>query len=190
MVNRIRKLERELRRLQKLVFYDELTGVLNRRGFKDEAEKAFRVVYPSARHQNRRTPMPVRFCILFTDIDNFKKINDTFGHEVGDKALKRIGAALRKTLRSEDLFGRWGGEEFVVALLWARAAQARMVAERIRRNIEQINLKVKNRRVPVTASIGIALHSREKDIFELIQTADKAMYRAKKLGKNRVFEFG
>lgn len=184
-----KEMVRELNALRKLVFYDELTGVLNRRGFRDEAEKAFRAVYPPARFRDRRSLLKLPFCVLFMDLDNFKHINDSFGHAVGDRVLKRTGVVLRKALRTEDLFGRWGGEEFVVALLGARVAQAHMVAERIRRNVQHMNLKVLGRRVPTTASIGLASHAKEKDLSELIRNADKAMYQAKKKGKNRVIEF-
>lgn len=186
-----RDMLRELNRLRKLVFYDELTGVLNRRGFMEEAQKAFRAVSFSRKHTERRAGLRIPFVVLFLDIDDFKKLNDTYGHDAGDRALKKVAALLKKNLRLQDIIGRLGGEEFVVALLGTRAETAHMVAERIRWDIHHGRFVAKGRRgIHVTASIGIAAHNGERDLNELIHNADEAMYRAKKKGKNRVIEFG
>lgn len=185
----ISKLKKEIDRLRKLVYYDELTGVLNRRGFKEEAEKVFRPAFSSSANGHRRGAVSIPFCILFMDLDNFKRVNDTFGHDVGDEVLKAMSKSLDDTLREHDIIGRWGGEEFIVALYGARVKTAQKIAERVRSAIEKINIKVGEKKIPVTASIGLASHSKEKDMFELVQNADKAMYQAKRRGKNRVIVF-
>ena len=182
-------MKKEIGRLRKLVYYDELTGVLNRRGFKEEAEKVFTPAFPSDANGHRRKAISMPFCVLFMDLDNFKRVNDTFGHDVGDEVLKAMSKALDNTLRENDIIGRWGGEEFIVALYGARVKTAQKIAERVRSAIEKININVGGKRVPVTTSIGLASHSKEKDMFELIQNADMAMYQAKHKGKNRVVAF-
>lgn len=173
----IKQLEKELARLQKLVFYDELTGIFNRRGFSEEAGKAFRAVSFSRIEIERRIGFQIPFSLLFIDLDDFKKINDTCGHEAGDKALKKVAQVLKTNLRSSDIFGRWGGEEFIVVLLGANANAAKNVAEKLRQDIEKTKL---------SASIGVVSYGKEKSLVKLIDFADKAMYRAKKKGKNRV----
>lgn len=185
----ILQLKKEIDRLRKLVYFDELTNVLNRRGFKEEAEKVFTPAFPSDANGHRRKAVSMPFCVLFMDLDNFKHVNDTFGHDVGDEVLKAMSKALDDVLREHDIIGRWGGEEFIVALYGVRVKTAQVIAERVRAAIEKIDIKVSDKRVPVTASIGLASHSKEKDIFELIQNADMAMYQAKRKGKNRVVVF-
>lgn len=185
----VSKLKKEIERLRKLVYFDELTGVLNRRGFKEEAEKVFRPAFSSEGNGHRRKAVPMPFCVLFMDLDNFKRVNDTFGHDVGDEVLRGMSKALNDTLRDDDIIGRWGGEEFIVALYGARVKTAQKIAERVRAAIERIKISVGGKRVPVTASIGLASHSKEKDMFELVQNADMAMYQAKRKGKNRVMVF-
>lgn len=183
-----RELLKELNRLRKLVFFDELTGVLNRKGFKEEADKAFLAVSYSRKHTERRAGFHIPFCILFIDLDDFKKVNDTMGHQAGDRVLKKMGALLRKSLRTRDIIGRWGGEEFVIALLGTRANTARMVADRLRWDIQHLLLSNRGKPFHITASIGVAPHNGERDLMELINKGDEAMYRAKKKGKNRVIE--
>lgn len=185
----ISKLKKEIERLRKLVYYDELTGVLNRRGFKEEAEKVFTPAFPSGANGHHRKAISIPFCVLFMDLDNFKRVNDTFGHDIGDEVLRAMSKALNDTLRENDIIGRWGGEEFIVALYGARVKTAQKIAERIRSAIEKINIKVGGKRIPVSASIGLASHNKEKDMFELVQNADMAMYQAKRKGKNRVVVF-
>lgn len=173
----IEKLETELEHLKKLVYYDELTGILNRRGFTEEAGKAFRAISFGRAAIERRIGFQIPFSVLFIDLDDFKKLNDTRGHEAGDKALKKVAEILRAGLRASDIFGRWGGEEFAVALLGANVDVAKNVAEKLRRDIVEAGL---------SASIGVASYQKEKSLAELIDFADKAMYQAKKKGKNRV----
>ncbi len=186
----IEQLEKELERLQKLVHYDELTDVLNRRGFKEEAEKAFRAVSFGRSTIERRIGFQIPFSIIFLDIDNFKKINDTYGHDAGDTVLQKVAGILHNRLRISDLFGRWGGEEFIIALLGANIETAKAVAEQLREGIEHLKIPFKGERLTVTASLGITEYNNEKDLSELINKADKAMYNAKQKGKNRVIVFG
>lgn len=181
----IQELEKELERLQKLVFYDELTGLLNRRGFETEALKMFQAISLGGQGAQLRQ-YRVPFAVLFLDIDNFKHINDSLGHAAGDQVLQHIATLLRTHLRTGDIIGRWGGEEFVAAFLGTPIEATRIVAEKVRAFIEKTPTEVEGTSVSVTASIGIAEYADDQDLFKLVDRADEAMYLAKTTGKNRV----
>ncbi|WP_456400452.1 GGDEF domain-containing protein [Persephonella sp.] len=151
--------------------YDPLTKVLNRRSFIG--------IYNSI--INRTDVFPASLMIM--DIDDFKKINDTFGHNIGDKVLKIIANAIRKNIRKNDLFVRWGGEEFIIFFPKTDVDQARIVAEKIRKLIGDIKF---DEGFNVTVSIGLTELKKGEYLVEVIKRADKALYRAKKNNKNRV----
>jgi diguanylate cyclase (GGDEF)-like protein len=173
--------------LEKLSGQDYLTGLANRRYFEQqlklELERACRLNHSST--------------VLLLDIDDFKLINDKFGHLEGDKALKNLALVLNNTLREVDLPARFGGEEFIVLLPETTIKQARIVAEKIRESISQIRIIGRKGTISFTVSIGMAgteqLHEFEEDTlleaFErLLKRADRALYLAKSNGKNRVEE--
>ena len=120
------------------------------------------------------------------DIDNFKQVNDTYGHLVGDMVLKEIASTIQKTIRHVDIPARYGGEEFTIILPETAATNATIIAERLRYRISQIEVKVdENTVVSPTVSIGIAeFPNASEDIKELIDWADKALYMSKENGKN------
>ena len=121
------------------------------------------------------------------DIDNFKAFNDTYGHQLGDEVLKNVARAVKKISRAEDVVARYGGEEFVVILPETDAAQALIVAEKMRDIVESLEIVHGEDRLHVTISLGVAAfpqHAREKE--ELIRLADVALYISKHNGKNRV----
>lgn len=157
---------------------DMLTGVRNRRNFMDMAERDLALA--------RRTGQPLAAMML--DMDNFKKINDDFGHAAGDEALRKVGEVLRSELRNVDIVGRYGGEEFCVMLSDTATDVARQSAERIRKSVENSLLMAGNVRVPLTLSIGIAGMSVHDDtsLQHLLDSADRALYRAKSAGRNRI----
>ncbi len=132
-----------------------------------------------ARRDKRETPLSA----IFIDIDNFKKINDTFGHDVGDKVLSTVAQLIKDRLRQKDIFLRYGGEEFLVILPDTGLKGAMKLAEDIRRRVEQANLEGIGK---ITVSIGVAQMRRGEEVIELINRADEAMYKAKAKGKNRV----
>ena len=151
---------------------DLLTGLLNRRGFSNLAEVAFL--------QATRFGQP--FAVIFMDLDNFKRLNDTLGHEAGDMLLKEVAEVLRSVTRTIDIVARWGGEEFIVLLMQSDATGARQAGEKIRSNIASNNF-ISGK---FTVSVGVAINEMSETIDETICRADQAMYQAKKLGKNRV----
>ena len=159
--------------LERLASADPLTGLANRRG----GEKDIAAEISRARRQN--TPLS---CVLL-DIDHFKEVNDTFGHQAGDYVLREISALLRRTVRAYDVLVRWGGEEFLVVLPGVEHAQALKLAERIRVAIENMPLAGIG---GVTASVGVAALGNDFSFDAMFATADRRLYTAKASGRNTV----
>ncbi|MCD6489775.1 MAG: GGDEF domain-containing protein [Thermodesulfobacterium sp.] len=122
---------------------------------------------------------------LMIDIDNFKNINDKFGHVIGDKVLQKLGKVLRSNVKITDEVIRYGGEEFLVIAYRCDLEDAKKLGERLRKSVEKIKMRELSG-VKITVSIGISLYNKNEDVLEVIEQADRAMYEAKKLGKNRV----
>jgi len=123
------------------------------------------------------------------DLDHFKLVNDTYGHQAGDYVLSQFASLIVKRIRGEDLFGRYGGEEFVVLMRGAMEPPgAQIFCERVRSTVEQYKFNFNGKDIPVTVSIGVTLRNggEVKSLEELIQLADKALYKAKNAGRNRV----
>ncbi|GAP67206.1 diguanylate cyclase [Mizugakiibacter sediminis] len=168
----------ELRRLARV---DPLTGVNNRRAL---AEHAARLIAAA-----QRDGRP--FSALMVDADHFKRVNDRYGHGVGDAALCALVARMQRTLRASDLIGRTGGEEFVILLPTTGVAEAREVAERVRETVAMAPLRADGSEVALTLSIGVAVYrTGDADLDALLQRADTALYAAKHAGRNRVVAIG
>jgi len=157
---------------------DSLTGVLNRRSLIERLDAA------GLRARARGLPLSV----LFIDLDHFKLINDSFGHQAGDACLRAIIGPIQAELRQSDVIGRWGGEEFVVMLSSADAAAAELIAERIRRRVEDTLIEGFGAAIRVTCSIGLATCDAVAGPWgeALISRADAAVYAAKRSGRNQV----
>jgi two-component system cell cycle response regulator len=179
---RIVDLQKELletnKRLELLSITDGLTKLHNHRYFQDELARAF--------EESQRYQRPLSLAMI--DIDFFKKINDTYGHAVGDEVLKAAAKVYRESVRSTDLVARYGGEEFAVMMPETSLQDAILFAEKIRHLIESSTLMTQAGAVPATISLGVASvpHSRIHTAKELIVAADRALYRAKKNGRNQV----
>lgn len=154
---------------------DSLTGLPNRRAL--DAHLASMNAGPD-RHDKQVS-------VLVVDIDHFKTINDGFGHQAGDRVLKGVADLLRSQLRSEDFIARYGGEEFVVVLPGAPIDQAALIAERMRAHVQSCRFRSGDQAVPVTVSLGVASLTRDEDIEIALERADRAMYAAKRQGRNR-----
>jgi diguanylate cyclase (GGDEF)-like protein len=160
---------------------DPLTNVANRR--------MFEMLMNQELHRSQRYHHPI--ALLFVDIDDFKLLNDQYGHIEGDSALKHIAQTLRNQTRAADIVARYGGEEFVVALVETGESDAEIVAERIRGAVEASPLVLadEDTRAQLTASIGISAWEPPNEpttVELLVEQADRAMYESKKAGKNRV----
>lgn len=168
------RLEAMQQELERLSSTDDLTGLYNRRFFLEHVQRQL------------GSPYRTEDCLLLLDIDNFKRINDTYGHEVGDKALRLCARTIGQTVRDIDVLARFGGEEFVVLLPDTPLEQASAIAERVRQRVADTPLELTGRRVTMTLSIGCSSSTRASDMADLIRSADRALYAAKARGRNRV----
>jgi len=167
---------KELEKLQKEILTDEMTQIGNRK----YADQTLR------RRMLEWKEMQVPFALIFIDIDHFKSVNDTYGHNVGDEALKMVANSISAAMRPFDVACRWGGEEFVVIVPNISSDSLDNIGERIRMLIENSWLTLETKKIAVTASLGCAIVNIEDDIDSLIQRADKAMYESKSSGRNKV----
>ncbi len=173
---RIHALEAELSQVSALANHDQLTNSLNRRGLDEAFERE------QARAERYNTPLS----IAMLDLDDFKKFNDTQGHEAGDEALVHVVKIIRDTLRSMDVIGRFGGEEFVVILPDTPSNEAISVVSRLQKELTKRIFVYNNQKFFMTFSAGVATRTADEALVDTVKRADAAMYRAKKSGKNRV----
>lgn len=168
--------DRLLEENRELATRDSLTHIFNRRTFDDLARREL----ARAERYDHETSL------LMLDIDHFKLVNDTYRHPIGDEALIHLVQILKKSVRMQDLYGRYGGEEFTILLAETPSSEALEIAERLREKIETCSLHIQNHFIRITVSIGIATASgKDKPTLEnLISSADAAMYAAKKAGRN------
>ena len=178
--NKINQLETELQQMGEKVQEDHLTGVLNRRGL----DAAF------AREASRSMRHHSSLCFALLDIDNFKQLNDTHGHKVGDDALVYLVESVKDTTRPEDIVSRYGGEEFVILLPNTKIDEAVQVLSRIRRSLTKKFFLNENKRLLITFSAGVAQLQSGESQESIFKRADEALYRAKKGGKNQIVMAG
>ena len=166
------------RQMYESALRDGLTKVFNKKYFTDYLEKEFAF---AARHKG---PL----ALIFLDIDHFKKINDTHGHPAGDFVLAELSQMMAELLRTEDVLARFGGEEFTILCRGSDQSGAKIVAERLRRAVEERKFTFGGKEIPVTISLGIAAvpESNVSDYSAFLAAADKALYEAKRSGRNRV----
>lgn len=172
---KLQRLESATETISLLARTDELTGLHNRRSFNE----SFALALSSARRHGH--PLS----LISIDLDNFKRVNDTLGHGIGDLVLKEFSNLLKEVVRVEDIASRWGGEEFIVLLPNTSRDAAVALAERIRTTFEQRSSGVAAP-LSVTASFGVAQLQNEDNEYDLIRRIDAALYRAKHEGRNRV----
>jgi diguanylate cyclase (GGDEF)-like protein len=165
------KLKKKIAELEHLAVLDPLTGVHNRRYFNERLQQEIQ----------RATRHKTQLSLLMIDIDDFKKCNDAYGHTTGDCLLVEISKVLVKLSRATDIICRYGGDEFAMILPETNAAQAKVLAYKIKKGVQDLCLKCRP-----TISIGVADVEENQDVLHLLTQADKALYKAKKMGKNRV----
>jgi len=160
-------------RHKKLGTRDDLTGLLNKRGFSEFATQQLQMV----KRNNGYT-----LSLMFIDLNRFKPVNDTYGHAVGDEFLQNFAALLKSALRGADIIGRWGGDEFVVMLPRADRAVAENLSKLLHRRMCATRFNISDHPLEVSASIGVAEAAKETvDILELVKNADESMYKEKEL---------
>lgn len=173
---KIESLKCELEQLRELVQTDQMTGAFNRRGLEDIFKRE------AARADRNAQSLGV----ILIDLDNFKQINDDFGHRYGDSVLINLVAVAKETLRPSDIVARFGGEEFVVLLPDVEMQDALTIIQRIQNNLARnFSIQSDNQTLPITFSAGVALRSFGEHQNSVLSRADKALYQAKRTGKNR-----
>jgi len=173
----INLLTNEMNYYSKKAYVDELTSIYNRNFLEEKAEEI------TTKFKLSKKP----FGVIMFDIDNFKQINDNYGHDIGDLVLREITQTIKKLLRREDIFIRYGGEEFIILLPNSIFKDTIKIAEKIRKEIENLKIEIPNKTLKVTISLGVSEFSQNDTIiFDAIKRADVKLYKAKKSGKNRV----
>ncbi len=175
----INRLKDEKDRFEEMAYKDPLTELDNRRSFTEKAKAMMEYA--------KRYGEPLS--VLMIDIDDFKKVNDNYGHDVGDRLLKALADVIKRSIRSSDVAARFGGEEFVVLLPKTDEEGARLVADRIREEFGKVSIDVDGEKIRTSVSIGVASLKGEGSIEEVIKKADVALYEAKGSGKDRVVVF-
>lgn len=155
---------------------DSLTKVSTRKMFFELSKN----IYDIEQRENNK------FSLIYLDIDDFKRVNDTKGHLFGDEVLRTIGKILNENKRKSDVVGRIGGEEFALLLINTTSDYAFVYCEKLRKKIEETKITYNNETLYVTVSFGIAMYDGAQDLKKLCEMADKALYKAKNSGKNRV----
>jgi diguanylate cyclase len=173
---RVRKLEEELEEVSEKMHEDQLTGALNRRGMDEAMDRELK------RADRQMTPIS----LALLDIDNFKQLNDSLGHQAGDQALVHLTNVIKETLRPTDEVARYGGEEFIIIMSETALEEAMATVTRLQRELTKKFFLHNNERKLITFSAGVALRTPDEAADDVIARADKAMYQAKKAGKNRV----
>jgi diguanylate cyclase (GGDEF)-like protein/PAS domain S-box-containing protein len=177
-ITKAKRLEEELKIL---ATRDSITGLLNRRYFMESASSFF--------ENARRYSVPLSLCLC--DLDNFKRVNDVYGHQAGDKVLEGFGRVLRQELRAGDIAGRYGGDEFIMLFPHTSLTEAAECLERIRSHLEGIVFQQGTGTYSVSCTAGVAeFRSEMSNLEELVSEADKALYRGKAKGRNCVVMFG
>jgi diguanylate cyclase (GGDEF)-like protein len=171
-----RKILDQQKKLESAAYFDDLTGLINRRKWIELLDEEYE------RMKCDRHPSS----ILLLDIDNFKAINDQYGHPAGDRILQEIATLVKKELRICDRIGRWGGEEFIILLVDTPTKKGTAVGEKLRNEIEKMSIQVESYLIKVTISIGVSSLDCEKDFLTSYKKADQALYLAKNNGRNRV----
>jgi diguanylate cyclase (GGDEF)-like protein len=171
-----KKLQDSLGKIKEMAILDDLTGFFNRRHLMELLDTEY----------NRSVRTGAVFSLAMMDLDKFKNVNDTFGHQIGDKVLITFSTIIRSVLRKSDFCGRYGGEEFLIVLTQTDLQDAKIFAERIRACVEESFFPELGNKSRITVSIGLAEHRTNEDVDKTISRADEALYRAKKNGRNRV----
>lgn len=172
-----------------MVELDTLRGDMYEKSIRDELTKVYnRRYFFEASHliENGASFIPENTSVLMIDIDDFKVLNDTYGHHIGDQALKNLTENISSMLRATDVFARYGGDEFICLLPQTRREQALEIAKRVTDKFGKMSIKENNKNIPLHISIGVATSEHEIKMEELITLADRALYKAKHEGKNRI----
>jgi len=173
---KVKSLEQELNKTKTESMRDHLTGLLTRRAYSDEIKRI----------ENSYQRNHTQYALVFFDLDHFKKVNDTYGHEGGDVILKTFGMILEKCTRENDIVGRYGGEEFVAIVHFNLNRELLQYLKRVKTIVTANDFNYKNTKIKVTFSAGVAIRSSHESYASTIQKADALLYEAKENGRNQI----
>ncbi len=173
---KVKTLEDELNRTKIENMKDHLTGLLTRRAFSEEVKKI----------ESAYERIKTQYAIVFFDLDHFKNLNDTYGHECGDVVLSTFGKILNKSIRDHDAVGRYGGEEFVAIIHFNLNRELLLFLKRIKLIVTENSFLYKEKKIRVTFSAGVAIRSSYETYEDALQKADKLLYKAKESGRNKI----
>ncbi|MDP3763267.1 MAG: GGDEF domain-containing protein [bacterium] len=185
---RIAELETQVHELERDLIHDPLTELKTRSFFEDEVSVYLEIITQNEQGKRKEWFGFKNISFIFFDIDHFKSVNDTYGHDVGDMVLHKVAEIIQTSLRTGDTAARWGGEEMVASLLGAGERDAMAKAEEIRKKVEVLTFP----EIPdlhLTISSGVAASSKGVTLAELVKHADQALYRAKEAGRNKVVAY-
>jgi diguanylate cyclase (GGDEF)-like protein len=186
---RIAELEKLVHNLEKDIIHDPLTRLKTRAFFEEELGVYLQIVNDNKRGQRKEWFGFKNVSVIFFDIDYFKKVNDTYGHAVGDAVLSKVAETIQESLRTGDTVARWGGEEVVASLLGADEKDAVAKANEIREKVSILAFP-ESPDLSLTISAGVASSEKDVPLPELIKRADQALYKAKESGRNKVMVYG
>ncbi|RXJ69316.1 GGDEF domain-containing protein [Halarcobacter ebronensis] len=172
----VKKLQKELEKTREESIRDHLTGVLTRKAYEESVKKI----------ENNFIRNNTQYAVVFFDIDHFKKINDTFGHDAGDVVLSTFGKVLEKNTREVDIVGRYGGEEFIAIVHFNLKRELLKYLKRIKAIIQENNFLYKNNKIHITFSAGVSIRNSYNSYESTIQKADMLLYQAKEDGRNKI----
>lgn len=187
---RVKELESQVYELENNLIHDQLTGLKTRAYFGEEVNKFLEIINQQSGGRFDAIQRKEKFgfrnlSVIFFDIDFFKKVNDQYGHAIGDLVLKEVAKTISGSVRTGDTVARWGGEEIVVSLLGANEEDASQKAEEIRQKVEKLAFP-KGHPPQITVSAGVASAETGITLDELVRRADEALYKAKESGRNKV----
>jgi diguanylate cyclase (GGDEF)-like protein len=188
LLAQVAELESQVQGLEKDLIHDSLTKLKTKAFFEEESKVYLNMVRNLNAGKRRQWFGFKNLSFLFFDVDHFKKINDTYGHSMGDVVLKKIAQTIKKSVRIGDTVARWGGEEIVAILLGADLNYAKTKAEDIRKKIEELVFE-KTPELKVTISVGVVSSESSSNFGDLINKADEALYQSKQTGRNKVTAF-
>jgi len=178
LLSKMRQLETAHQELMAIATIDSLTSLLNRRAFAEMVDGYF--------ERAQKASISTRGAMLIIDVDHFKQVNDKFGHDIGDEALRVIATTIASTVRETDLVGRIGGEEFSVFIPGQTPETIRVAAERIRQAVSEAAFVARGQRHNLSISVGGVFFDRKTTFSDLYREADERLYCAKRTGRNRV----
>lgn len=185
---RIAELETQISGLERDLIHDSLTGLKTRAFLEEELGAYLRVIAHNKQGKRKEWFGFRNISIIFFDIDHFKNVNDTYGHDVGDAVLRKVAETIQANLRADDTLARWGGEEMIASLLGANEKNAVTKAEEIRAKVAELTFP-ETPDLRLTISSGVATSEKNMALSELTKRADQTLYRAKETGRNKVVAY-